>query len=242
MSSLQINSTVRGLERITEMLDVRSTTPEFAAFVVAVVMLLLLTTSRALLSLRGAFVRIPRASSLLRMRESRVEAPGTPTLRAFVALLGGFVVLTPPTHTSAQAASAISDEEVPSMHLVESTDDAEPTPPSTTAPQSPPIPTTLPLSEGESQVRPPTHSNLLPEFGIAAPVPLVADDYWTVETADCLWIIAAAVRTQQLSRPASNSETLDYMHRIIDANRNVLVDPDRPDLIYPGQAIRLPKA
>jgi nucleoid-associated protein YgaU len=249
MIQMQIDSTIRSLEWISEVLPSRTGAPESVAFAAAVVALALLSVSTGFFLLREAVARLPRIPLLAKIHEPDTGMPGPPPLRTAIALLGGFTVLAPPLAASAQTASSTTDEDVPSMHLIEMIDVAEATAPSSTSPQSTPSgsvpsPTTLPRPDGESQMRPPTHSNLLPEFATAVPTPepLTTPEYWTVEPGDCLWDIAVAVRAQQLSRPATGSETVDYLNLIIEANRHVLADPDRPDLIHPGQSIRLPKA
>lgn len=249
MNHLQIEPMTRSYEWVSGLLTFRTEAAESAAFVASVAVLALLSTSAALLLLRGALLRLARMSPFAKILEPGVRMPGLPPLRAAIALLGGVTVLAPPAVASAQIASSTAHDDVPSMHLIETVDAAEATAPSSTSSPSTlrgsvPNPTTLPRPEGESQVRPPTHSNLLPEFATAVPTPepLTAPEYWTVEPGDCLWDIAVAARAQQLSRPATGSETVDYLNLIIDANRHVLVDPDRPDLIHPGQSIRLPKA
>jgi hypothetical protein len=249
MIHLPIHSPTRAFEWISELLTYRTEAPESAAFAASVVALALLSASTAFLLLRGAFTCLARMSPLARKLAPAARVQGPPPLRAAIALLGGFTVLAPPAVASAQAASPAPDEDVPFMHLIETVDVEGATPPPSAPPasdplESVPIPPTLPRPEDESQVRPPTHSNLLPEYASAIPTPepLATPDYWTVEPDDCLWDIAVAVRTRQLSRPATGSETAEYLDLIIEANRHVLVDPARPDLIHPGQAIRLPKA
>jgi nucleoid-associated protein YgaU len=243
MSHLPPISATRSPEQLFEMLAVRFATPESAVFAAAVVIFLLLFTSTAFLFLRGAFARLVLLSVSVGMHRSVAKVPGPPTLRAAFALLSGFVALTPPVLASAQTATAISEEDVPSMRLLETFEDPDPIPRPSTTIETVPTPSTLPQSDEESQVRPPTHSNLLPDFGIAipTPTPLVAPATWTVKAGDCLWNIATAVRTQQLSRTASESEILEYLNRVIAANPKVLVDPVRPDLIYAGQKFVLPE-
>ena len=249
MIHLQIEPMTRSFESISELLNLRTEAAESAAFVASVAALALLSTSAAFLLLRWALIRLARMPPLEKILEPGVRRPGPSPLRAAIALFGGFTVVAPPAVASAQIASPSSDDDVPTMHLIEAADAADATAPPSTSPSSTPRgsapnPTTLPRPQGESQVRPPTHSNLLPEFATAVPTPepLTAPEYWTVEPGDCLWDIAVAVRAQQLSRPATGSETIEYLNLIIEANRHVLVDPDRPDLIHPGQSIRLPKA
>jgi nucleoid-associated protein YgaU len=65
-------------------------------------------------------------------------------------------------------------------------------------------------------------------------------DSVTVEAGDSLWSIAADELAQGDGRRPSEREVADYWHLLIDTNRSRLVDPANPDLIYPGQVLRLP--
>ena len=61
-----------------------------------------------------------------------------------------------------------------------------------------------------------------------------------VEPGDNLWDLAEDCLEENLGRQAGNREILPYWQAVIEANRDVYVEPDNPNLIYPGQAIRLP--
>lgn len=62
-----------------------------------------------------------------------------------------------------------------------------------------------------------------------------------VEPGDHLWKLSQTHLDLALGRPARPEEVDPYWRAVIDANRNQLVSGD-PDLIYPGEVIRLPDA
>jgi nucleoid-associated protein YgaU len=43
-----------------------------------------------------------------------------------------------------------------------------------------------------------------------------------------------------LQRPGTDDEITTYWLRLVQLNRAELADPDNPDLVFPGQTIRLP--
>lgn len=67
-----------------------------------------------------------------------------------------------------------------------------------------------------------------------------AERTWTVGPGDHLWSIAEAVVTAH-DATASEREVARYWRLLVDANRRMLVDPDDPDLILPGQVVELPR-
>lgn len=60
-----------------------------------------------------------------------------------------------------------------------------------------------------------------------------------VEPGDHLWRISQTHLDRALDRPARPEEVDPYWRAVIDANREQLVSGD-PDLIYPGEVVRLP--
>jgi nucleoid-associated protein YgaU len=62
-----------------------------------------------------------------------------------------------------------------------------------------------------------------------------------VEPGDHLWKISASHLEEVLERPAQPGEIDPYWRSVIETNRGLLVSGD-PDLIYPGEVIRLPTA
>jgi hypothetical protein len=75
-----------------------------------------------------------------------------------------------------------------------------------------------------------------------APPPPIATDpaVWTIEPGEHLWAVAAETLRDRWSTTPSHAATARYLATLIDANRDVLADPDNPDLVYPGQLFVLP--
>lgn len=63
---------------------------------------------------------------------------------------------------------------------------------------------------------------------------------WTSQPGDHLWHIAEATLAESWGRAPTDGEVAPYWTGLIEANRDVLVDPANPDLIHPGQTFRLP--
>jgi hypothetical protein len=74
------------------------------------------------------------------------------------------------------------------------------------------------------------------------PVEEAAPTTWTAVPGDHLWHIAEATLTESWGRAPTDGEVAPYWTGLIEANRDVLVDPSNPDLIRPGQTFRLPAA
>lgn len=62
----------------------------------------------------------------------------------------------------------------------------------------------------------------------------------TVAPGDSFWSIAEEEVSRRLGRPATTVETAAWWVRLIEANRDRLVDPIDPDLLLPGQRLLLP--
>jgi len=77
-----------------------------------------------------------------------------------------------------------------------------------------------------------------------APAPVApaapATDTWVVQTGDSLWSIAASHLADVNGVPASDAVVVTMWHRLIDLNRDRLVDPHEPDLIFADQVFELP--
>lgn len=71
----------------------------------------------------------------------------------------------------------------------------------------------------------------------AAPAPT---DTWVVQQGDSLWSIAASHLADVSGEPASDADVVEMWHRLIDLNRDRLVNPDEPDLIFADQVFELP--
>lgn len=64
---------------------------------------------------------------------------------------------------------------------------------------------------------------------------------WTVANGDHLWSIAERTLTLRSGHRPDDATTADYWRRLIDANRDRLVEPADPGLIIPSQEIVLPE-
>lgn len=66
-----------------------------------------------------------------------------------------------------------------------------------------------------------------------------ADHMWTVAPGDHFWSIAQRHVARSAPRP-SRLRVARYWLRLVESNRSRLVDPANPDLLHPGQVLRLP--
>jgi hypothetical protein len=73
------------------------------------------------------------------------------------------------------------------------------------------------------------------------PMPPAADaTTWVVEPGDSFWSIAEDVVTGPDRSSPPERDVSRYWRRLVDANRDRLVDPGNPDLLLPGQTLTLP--
>jgi nucleoid-associated protein YgaU len=63
---------------------------------------------------------------------------------------------------------------------------------------------------------------------------------WTVARGDHFWHIAEQARGRQLGRAPTEREVDAYWRLLVAANRDRLVDPANPDLLFAGQELTLP--
>jgi hypothetical protein len=61
-----------------------------------------------------------------------------------------------------------------------------------------------------------------------------------VVAGESLWTIAHDVVTRELGRPPTDAEVARYWLELVEVQRPFLADPDDPDLIFPGERVRLP--
>ena len=71
------------------------------------------------------------------------------------------------------------------------------------------------------------------------PTPGSEDGTWTVRPGDHFWSIATAVVADELGRPGTDAEVHARWRSLIGDNTAQLVDPGNPDLLLPGQILRL---
>ena len=103
------------------------------------------------------------------------------------------------------------------------------------AAEDPPVAVMRRLPEPEPPP-PVVHDQPPPDARAHAP-PL---DIWVVRSGDHFWSIADRVVEAAVGRPPSDAEVDRYWRALITANRDRLAVPDEPDLVYPGQELRLP--
>ena len=96
---------------------------------------------------------------------------------------------------------------------------------------------TLHLEGAETE--PPAPAPPPPPVAESAPTPAPADT-WLVQPGDSLWSIAASHIAEMSGEPATDADVLVMWRRLIDLNRERLVNPDDPDLIFADQVFELP--
>ena len=62
----------------------------------------------------------------------------------------------------------------------------------------------------------------------------------TLAPGDHLWSVAARTLAAAWGRPAGDREVAPYWRLLVDLNRSSLPNPSDPDLVFPGEVIRLP--
>jgi len=67
-----------------------------------------------------------------------------------------------------------------------------------------------------------------------------AVDSWVVQPGDSLWSIAASHLADVRGGAASDADVVLMWRRLIDLNRDRLVNPEEPDLIFADQVFELP--
>jgi hypothetical protein len=104
-----------------------------------------------------------------------------------------------------------------------------------------PIDLPAPAPLAPARPPPPERSPPPPPSQPQPPPPQPAPATHTVTSGESFWTVAFDRVAERLGREPSDVETAEYWLGLIDANRQVLVDPDDPDLIFPGQVLRLPR-
>lgn len=65
-------------------------------------------------------------------------------------------------------------------------------------------------------------------------------EHWTIEPGDHLWGLASTALRASWDRAPSDREIGEYVHSIIELNRDAFVVPGQPDLVFPGQVFDRP--
>ena len=106
-----------------------------------------------------------------------------------------------------------------------------PDPADPSSPDAPDGTSTMRVEDGAAEAAPPEEG----PPSEAGPPP-----EWTAEPGDHFWSIAADTLAQGWGRTPTDGEVVPYWTAVMEANRDRLVDPGNPELIYPGQVFRLP--
>jgi hypothetical protein len=106
-----------------------------------------------------------------------------------------------------------------------------PVPTSTAAPATTGITTTTAVA---APVPPAPVTTMVP------PPPAATEGTWVIRRGDHLWSIAAETLEDRLDRPPAPREVARYWRALVAANRDRLVDPANPDLVFAGHEITLP--
>jgi hypothetical protein len=125
----------------------------------------------------------------------------------------------PPTPSTARPASS-----PPSTHIPNASSNSNP-------------PATHPAASPVTLPAPPPSAGTSPTFSGTEPqLPAT----WTVRPGDSLWRIAEQTLGEASGREASDADVARYCSWIVELNRSSLPNPANPNLIFPGDLIRLP--
>lgn len=67
-----------------------------------------------------------------------------------------------------------------------------------------------------------------------------APSVWVITAGDHLWRVAEEALTEAYGHRVGERRVARYWNQLIELNRDVLVDRENPDLVYPGQVFALP--
>lgn len=190
------------------------------------------------------------ASSTVTTEVPRDEPVDAPAERALMIPLPEDAVTDPDAQNDPRTAdTTASDQGDPAPATGEATvtmisvdEDQAPAEPTNPAPSEGPGPTTTPPTSDPAIPVPTQHAD--GEDGTVDPAEASGGtthdtSTWQVALGDHLWAIAA--ETLADAEVAHDDDAvLAYWIRLVDTNRDRLVDPDNPDLVYPGQELRLP--
>ena len=104
--------------------------------------------------------------------------------------------------------------------------------PAAAEPTAPP-PTMVLLPDEDDP--PPASAAPAPPLPTAPPVTAV-----TLAPGDHLWSVAARTLATSWGRPPTEREVVPYWRLVVELNRRALPNPDDPDLVFPGDVVRLP--
>ncbi len=136
-------------------------------------------------------------------------------------------------------------------HAAESAPVLAPDEPARPAPRlepepAPSAPSAPPPTNGAPRLEPAAADTVTPEPPAESPPPdhhppsPEPPGMVTALPGDSFWSVAERLTSARLGRPAGDAEVVEPWLALIDANRDRLTDPDDPDLLFPGQVLRLP--
>ena len=94
------------------------------------------------------------------------------------------------------------------------------------------------LGDGAGDAAPPVPAP--PEALPAAAPPVPAVSTWTVAPGEHLWHVAEHTVAARIGRAPTDAEVAPYWRRLVEANRDRLVDRGNADLVLPGQVLVVP--
>ncbi len=120
-------------------------------------------------------------------------------------------------------------------------DPIEKPPPTSTpmaAPTNPPAPSSSPVARAVPTTTPEATTPEPTPPSVAGQDPTT--DTWEIRPGDHLWHVARATLDRRFGSPPPDDSVAAYLDVLIEANRDRLIVPDNPDLVFAGQAIALP--
>lgn len=167
------------------------------------------------------------------------DAPAAPAEHSVVDV-GPATAWAAEPYTARDIGSAAASSPAP-VHTAQAHTAADISPTPETPPEHLP-PEHLPSNEADTHRNAPADISPTPETPPEHLPPEGSGNTWIVMPGDNLWDIAADIVAERAGdtdpRNVDQRNVLDYWLRLIDANSEAL--GDNPDLIFPGQIIRLP--
>lgn len=224
---------------------------ESAVLQVCTTLLAIVTGYAILVTVLGLIGRVATRSGVASHSGQVALALTTgPVRRAMVALIGPSLVASSVLATPGAATATEPEPVTPTTERVASGSRGELADASDeSAPEPDPIPTMQLAPEAEEPID--TTVDAPSEIDEQTPVPLDPPDQapdpaaqptvgeWRIEPGDHLWRVAEET-VAEVRGTTDLADVTSYWLALIETNRSTLVDPDNPDLVYPGQRFVLP--